>query len=127
MVGFKFRAAFSGAYIITATGDPATYQVGIDFDCRAAKSTACHIRPGQTKGYQMSSRNDVNWVRLDNLAAGRGYTLTYEGGGEARLAIVNAAAVVQDEGNPLAFKGGTLFARVTPADDFGDVYQLTLR
>jgi hypothetical protein len=127
-VGFELRAAFTGAYVITATGDPGTYQIAFDHDCRAAKSTTCRIRPGETKGFRFTSRNDVNWVALQNLAAGRSYALTFESleGGLADLAVVNPAGDVKGTGT---FKAGTgaLFARVTPRDDFGGPYKLSLR
>lgn len=52
-------------------------------DCAAGTSTACHIRPGQERGYVLRPGKDEDWIKLDRFACGGTYVVIVKGKGQA--------------------------------------------
>jgi hypothetical protein len=136
--GFEFRAGRTGYYTIEGREiGSATYPVHYTFrlnkDCRDDAKTRCTIRPGAGRGNIFAHGNDVEWVKLTNVSAGRTYTATLTTGLEAGLTVrTSAGATVASGGKSLTFKApaGTLFIVVARPDDpftAGGSWDLALR
>lgn len=131
-LGIEWRAQAGGDYRITLTEAnglhlPVDYGCAIDPDCRPLATTTCALAPGGTKSWPLTSWNDVDWVRLANLTAGRSYQLAAKGGG-LTLQVVTGDGKVQASGNPIGFKGAAgLFARVRSSVDDPGPFELSLR
>jgi hypothetical protein len=136
--GFEFRAGRSGYYTIEgreigSAVYPVHYTFRLNKDCRDDAKTRCTIRPGASRGNVFAHGNDVEWVKLTNVSAGRAYTATLTTGLKAGLAVrTSEGATVASGDKSLSFKApaGTLFIVVARPDDpytAGGSWSLALR
>jgi hypothetical protein len=136
--GFEFRAGRSGYYTIEGreAGSavyPVHYTFRLNKDCRDDAKTQCTIRPGASRGNIFAHGNDVEWVKLTNVSAGRTYTATLTTGLKAGLTLrTSEGAAVASGDKSISFKApaGTLFIVVARPDDpytAGGNWNLALR
>jgi hypothetical protein len=138
--GCGIRAGRTGYFTLSGTkvaspddNYPSTYRLRVTADCRDRSNTRCRITPGQTKRPLLVSHQDVDWLRLRNLAAGRHYTLTisdYLEGGEITVVDSKGNALAGPAARSLTFRATSTaqWVRVTLMDELGPRgYDLSLR